>query len=139
MNYKKSYFISRYFKSFWAESKAICNAFNMELATFETRDEAQNFVNILEQNEYFKANGRFVLVDGVTDLQGSPTEWYYSNSGEKIPYSIPWASSQPDNYYNNEPVLSVGRIAMDDKVGFNDIPANYAVKFACQKTEIINN
>ncbi|KAL7017388.1 hypothetical protein ACKWTF_010353 [Chironomus riparius] len=76
---------------------------------------------------------------GNYNLQGSSTEWFWTNSGEKIPYSIPWAAAQPDNFYNNEPVLSVGRISMDDKVGFNDIPANYAARFACQKTELIKN
>ena len=111
----------------------------MELATFETRDEALNFINFLEEHEYFKASLRLINVDGITDSQGSPTEWYWTNSGEKIPYSIPWAAGQPDNFYNNEPVLSVGRISMNDSIGFNDAPANYAARFACQKTELIKN
>jgi len=62
----------------------------------------------------------YVFVDGITLTPKSPTDWYWTNSGEKIPYTIQWNKGEPNNYSNNENCLSIGRRIRNDTLGFSD-------------------
>ena len=109
----------------------------MELATFETSDEAQQFLNKIAAIYYFRDNDHvYALVDGFTPTPKSTTDWHWTNSGLKIPYNLQWAAGEPNNHAeDNENCLSIGRTTRTQTLGFNDITCFYkSANFVCQKT-----
>ncbi|XP_070490806.1 CD209 antigen-like protein E [Chironomus tepperi] len=125
--YSKSYFISRNYQSNWEDAKAICKLFNLELATFETLHEANSFFNLPNVIQ------DYVFVDGTTTVLGSPTEWYWTNKGErKIAYALPWDRGEP----NNAGIESCLTVIKHGKIGFNDLSCWTNPKyFICQRND----
>ncbi|CAG9809164.1 unnamed protein product [Chironomus riparius] len=135
--YRKVYFISKYFKSSWAEAKAICRSFDLELATFENLVEFTNFQKILKAANPFPPNIDMVHVDGMTPNTGSTTDWYWTNSGVKIPYTLQWNPGQPDNAGGQEACLTIRKYGGD--YAFNDyFCSERTTYFICQKTELFH-
>ncbi|CAG9809609.1 unnamed protein product [Chironomus riparius] len=137
--YKKKYYFFEHFKSTWINAKIICKAFNLELATFETKDEADNFLKKTAAIKHFQDNNEaYVLVDGMTFMSELPMHFYWTNSGLKIPYNLTWAEGEPTNGYKDENCLSIGRANKNETLGFNDINCNENVaEFLCQQTMLI--
>ena len=140
VGYKKSYYVSKFFKANWHRAKAFCKAFDLELATFETSEEAANFLNnqpfikFIENYDYIS-----VVVDGFGFTPTSSTEWYSTNTGVKIPYNLQWLAGEPNYYGNDEYCLSVAKQNKNGPLGFNDYPCNeYPTRFICQKTLMTN-
>ena len=128
VGYTKTYYYSKLFKVNWVEAKAICKAFDLELATFETSEEAKNFLNITANFEH-----HYVLVDGIALTQESPTDWYWTNSGKKIPYDIEWADGEPNYYEAEERCLSIGIGNKKKYLGFNDYQCwSDTIPFICE-------
>jgi len=102
-SYKKTYYISKYFESNWAEAKGICKAFDLELATFETLHEAESFFKTQAEADpfppysWYLPYNNYAHIDGMTTILGSSSDWYWTNSGIKIPYTMSWAFEQPNN------------------------------------------
>lgn len=136
VKYKKHYYFSKYFKSTWVEAKAICKSFDLELVTFETRVEAEFFFKKIATIYYFtNFDEKYVLVDGFSSTPKSTTDWYWTNSGLKVPYNMQWLEGEPNHTEGMENCLSIGRKMQNQKIGFNDIPCyKYSYKFVCQKT-----
>jgi hypothetical protein len=134
--YRKVYYISKFFKSSWAEAKAVCQAFNLELATFETLTEYQNFQKLLEKTNPFPSSVDMVHVDGMTTKPGSTSDWYWTNSGVKIPYCLQWNPGQPDNANGDEACLTIRK--SNGKYAYNDYFCSGGLTyFICQKTELL--
>lgn len=129
--------MSRYIKAYWSEAKAICNSFNLQLASFETLTEANNFLDILDKNNCSTPAGQmYYIVDGVTNVPKSKTEWFWTNTGRKVSYSLPWEGIQPDFFLNKEYCMSIGRSASSGPLGFNDFPCTSDPRqFVCQKID----
>ena len=129
--FQKTYLASRYAKSSWFKAKSICKSFDLELVSFETLNEAQVFLDICKNNEFIKSLGSpYIHVDGMTQTPHSPTEWYWTNSGRKVSFRIPWQNGQPD-FDGDEYCLSV--VANE---GFNDLPCEtYIGSFICQRLD----
>jgi len=137
--YQKSYYFPRFFRTSWGEAKGLCSSFGLELATVETRTEAETFLNIVENHQNIKALGKvWIRIDGITLSGKSTTEWFWTKSGNKIPFSLPWSPGQPDCYQSNEYCLSIGKGNANHKFGFNDVPCwNDSSSFICQKVEFM--
>ncbi|KAL7036603.1 hypothetical protein ACKWTF_008862 [Chironomus riparius] len=117
--YQKTFFFSRYSESFWAESKAICNAFKMELASMETLAEANALLTMADNHSFLRAvNDIIIWIDGIALSPISTTDWYWSNSGEKINFPIPWVIGQPSS--TDQRCLSIHKAGINQKFGFND-------------------
>lgn len=115
----------------------------MELATFETSDEVTELLKNSFLIEIFDRiqdkQYKHFHVDGITSAGNSHTEWYWTNSGEKIPYYLPWATGEPNFKDQNEFCLSIGKGSKNHRLGFNDIGCwNSLNHFICQKTELKN-
>lgn len=135
--YNKELYIPRFFKAYWHQAKSICEAYNLEIASFETEKEAKHAIEAL-QGKVSEINEHF-YVGGVTaSMQGS-NAWYWLNSGNKISYNLPWNAGQPDQ----EAKEGLGKqkcLALslhEGKLGFNDvfcIPSGTGSrdKFVCQ-------
>ncbi|CAG9805251.1 unnamed protein product [Chironomus riparius] len=135
--YQKSYFFPKYFRNGMAEAKAICKAYNLELATFETITETLMVLNMCENNEYIKSiadpKNFWIVIDAMTTTPKSATEWFWTNSGRKISFTVPWAPNQPDFFENHEYCLAIGKDQSTPNYRFNDMPClNINRPFLCQ-------
>ncbi|XP_070500524.1 macrophage mannose receptor 1-like [Chironomus tepperi] len=133
--YQKIYYFPRYFKASWIEAKIICKTYNLELASFKTLDEANAVMSMVKHNQHLASiDYLFIFLDGIALSQKSTTNWYWTESGEKIGFSIPWLPGQPDTAGNTEYYLSIGRFNKDGQIGFNDVPAkDFINNFLCQR------
>ena len=78
----------------------------------------------------------YICVDGMTDTSSTTTEWYWTNSGRKISYAIPWQSESPQipegtqyclTFTANEP-SSIGFVGIQCEI----IPKWH---FVCQRVD----
>lgn len=105
---------------------------------FESQSEANYFLSMVSTNQDILARGAgWIYIDGVSANARSTTEWYSTNSGNKANFSMVWAPSQPDCYFNSEFCLSFGRGLLTHPMGFNDISCqNSPLPFVCQANEV---
>lgn len=131
----KKYYFPRYFKSNWIEAQGICRAYNMELARFETINEVNKVFDLFRANYELSSISTFwMFVDGMTPAPGSNNNWYWTQTGRKVSFSIPWATSNPSG--GHEQCLSIGRHGSNHPWSFNDVPyEGYKNIFLCQKTK----
>jgi hypothetical protein len=134
--YQKTYLASRYAIANWFEAKAICKSFDLELASFETLAEANFFLNLCYDNDFIQSYGlTHIHIDGMTQTPNSTTEWYWTNSGKKISFSIPWHPGQPD-FFGDEYCFSFMASPLANVLGFNDMRCNdYIAPFVCQRID----
>jgi len=137
--YQKSYYFPIHFRTSWGNAKGICSSFGLELATMETRAEADSFLEIVEYHQTIKSFGIvWILIDGITSVPRSTTEWYWTKTGNKISFTLPWGPGQPDFDRNRELCLSVGKGNLNHKFGFNDLPCwDTVTPFICQKIDFM--
>ncbi|CAG9805261.1 unnamed protein product [Chironomus riparius] len=126
--YQKSYFYPKYsLTAPFLESRAICKSYDFELATLETHAEAQAIIKLAQNlgSEYF-------YVDAIALTLKSPTDWYWTKSGKKLSFALPWGAGEPNNYNNlNETCLALSSI------GFVDLRCTLSRLFVCQKIEFM--
>lgn len=124
-------------KNTWGEARAICKSFGFELTTFETLLEARTFFSMADNHSYFRIFDRvFFIIDGTTLTGKSTTDWYWTQTGKKIQFPIPWGRTQPDFGGNFEYCGSFGRLTGADKFGFNDLKCfENLYQFVCQRVD----
>lgn len=95
--YHKIYFLSTHMKASWINAQSFCHSLNMELASFETKDEADWFSDIFRASRQDVEPG-FCYIGGIrifNDAELSKENWYWVNSGRKINYGLTWAPQEP--------------------------------------------
>lgn len=108
--------------------RATCKAYGMEFAMIDSLNEFNEVYSGVQRNPTLVFNLHF-FVDGMTLSSKSKTDWYFSVTGKKFPYTMPWTGGQPDNAGNNEKCLSMH----PSPRSFNDLPCNMEAPFLCQK------
>lgn len=99
----------------------------MDFAMIESTEEYNSVAYMLQKN----GNQEYViLVEGITFTSKSLTEWFFTSTGEKIPFAMTWSPGQPDDAFNKEKCLSI--ISPSPLYKFNDIPCNAVYPFLCQ-------
>ncbi|KAL7036609.1 hypothetical protein ACKWTF_008866 [Chironomus riparius] len=132
--YQKSFFVQRYSTAPWAESKAICKAFDMDLVYFETLAESRAFLNMIDTNSVLiKTYPLWIWLDGIALTGKSKTDWYWSKSGKKVTFPMDWYVNSPGSI--DQFCLCIGRQTLTTKSGFNDCYCYDAYKIACQRIE----
>lgn len=106
----------------------------MDFLSLETRDEATDFLELCERNAALF--GAFTHIGGITSVGKSLDEWYWINSYNRIDYVLKFGPGQPDNAWNNEYCLTIGKQA--GNFHFNDIACfgAWPEKFICQKSTL---
>lgn len=137
--YQKTYLLSRHLTGSWTEAKSMCCAFDLDFASFETENEMNSFRLLFETNEELKSlQWQWILIDGINKVPTprSKTDWYWTNSGNKIAFHIPWIPGQPDCAHGCiEHCLSIGRHS-DGIIKFNDYPCKaWPTQFICQHVD----
>jgi len=134
VEYQKSFFFQRYSTAPWAESKAICKAFDLELVSFETLAESRAFLSMVENYSGFrKLDSVWLWIDGIALTGKSPTDWYWTKSGKKISFPMDWYINSPGSI--DQFCMCIGRATITTTSGFNDCYCYNAYKIACQRTE----
>ena len=119
----------------WIEAKTICKTFNMELASFKTLEEANTVMDMVRRDSKLaEIDFLWMFLDGIALSPKSKTDWYWTETGEKIGFTIPWPPTQPDTADGNEFYLSFGRFTKEGTLAFNDLPGKkFMNSFLCQK------
>jgi len=136
--YQKTYFISRYSQTHWAESRSFCNSYKMEFLTIETQAESQACLNLLDTNSYLRTISTIHFwIDALTVTLKSKTDWYWTNTGNKISFPISWIGTEPNNLGGSEFCLFVFKPSVNEKFGFGDGNCNTLRYALCQKIDLL--
>lgn len=100
-------------------------------------EEARAFLHLADTHTYFKifTAGSSFFMDGISSTLKSKTEWYWASSGNKISYSIPWLSGQPDNGGGDERCLEFRRESPTQNYAFSDRSCGMSRYFTCQRID----
>lgn len=111
-----------------------CRKNGMKFLSLETEDEMNFFLNSCDNTDFVFNCENFSLVGGKTFNKGSKEDWFWMETGEKIEYTLKFASGEPDNVNNNEECLSL--LKENGKYFFNDINCVSSVHFyICEALE----
>lgn len=133
--YQKTFYYPISISATWMQAKAICQKYNLELASFKTLSEANAIITVVDRNpDLGPRDNLWIFINGIAMSARSPTDWYWVDSGEKIDFVMPWLPTQPDTNGGIEWYLSIGKHKKEQRTGFNDIPgSNFVNTFLCQR------
>ncbi|KAL7036610.1 hypothetical protein ACKWTF_008867 [Chironomus riparius] len=98
----------------------------------------QAALNLADNDSYLRTlSGEGFFIDAITLTLKSTTDWYWTKSGQKLSFALPWMPGEPNNHNNaHEVCLSFGKVTVSSKSAFNDAPCtSTAYTFLCQKIE----
>ena len=122
------------FESDASSSRAICNAYGMDLISLDTEIEYHYFMEVICKEHNDKLS--YVHIGAMTTQGKSLDKWFWMNSGNRIPYSLAFHPEEPNFANDNEYCLMLRANSLE--CIFNDVPCNqYDLKIVCQK--IVNS
>jgi len=100
----------------------------------ETIAETRALFTMCENHSYLRTlSSTWSWIDAITLTGKSTTEWYWTKSGRKISFPIPWYPGTPDTI--DQYCLAIGKSSINAKFGFNDGHCYGALRFICQRIE----
>lgn len=137
--YQKTYFLSRFPSITFSESRSFCNSYKMDLITIETAAESQEFLSILDAHSYLRPiTGIQLWLDALTVTLKSKTEWFWTNTGNKISFPIEWMGTEPNDMGGSEYCLFIGKLSINAKFGYGDGNCLANSRFAiCQNIDLM--
>lgn len=113
-------------KATWTNTRSVCKSYGLDIATFDTLDEFNYVSDMCKRNKDRLTN--WVHVGGATTTPGTPHNWFWVTTGEKIAYDMPWNAGNPNSV--NQVCLSIG----DANYRYDDIDCHsrHEEKFICQ-------
>lgn len=128
----KNYYIPRYFKTSWTNSRSLCQSFGMDFVSLETENEANEFLNICKSKANLFQTGAFI---GAISLEGaSRSQWYWLNSGNRITYPIPFGPGKPNNVEGRAFCLELWKYSASNFLFVDAFCSGYESQFICQET-----
>lgn len=94
----------RFLRATWLTATLTCEAFDMQIVSFDTAEEMEEVRKMLIDNNLPSV---WMHIGAMTKDAGSRDEWYWTATGKKTSFDFPWASDQPSFHYNNEWCLNV--------------------------------
>lgn len=129
--YKKSFFVPRYFRATWVNTRSICRAYGFDIASFETSQEFHTVVNLCKKHSKFL--DYYTYIGAVSLTTRSITSWYWANSGKRMSFEI--SQHNLDFAGGDEWCLALGPA---NNFLLNDVNCNgYESKFLYQKIEFM--
>jgi hypothetical protein len=92
------------FQLTWLDAFIFCKAFDMQLATFDTKQEEDFVLDMIAQNWMNNMESQSFI--GGTRI--GRDNWYWISTGEIVDYKIRWRNGEPNNLESNENCLSIG-------------------------------
>lgn len=118
----------------FGESRAICKSYGLDLVTLETLQETRSFLKLADQCKTLQSLE--ILVDGATPSPNLKGDWYWTRTGVKITFPLPWDVGQPSGTNNIQFCLSIYKENMSKYFGFNDAFCTKPLLFSCQRVEL---
>ncbi|CAG9805264.1 unnamed protein product [Chironomus riparius] len=135
VEYHKTYYLSRNVWLTWAEALSFCKSYNLEFLTLDAPEEAEAYFNLVDTNAFFKTQSTaWFYVDAFAMTLNSRTDWYWSTTGQKVSFPIPWHPNHPRHQY----CLCLNKESLNARFYFYDAGCNGAAGAACQKTTILS-
>lgn len=140
--YTKEYFIPRFFKAYWHQVKAICEAHGLGISSLETKEESDYLLKLLELQTSQKSHNFYI--GGMALKAGSKNDWYWINSGAKISYDLYWKTGNPDGFtqpgWGAERCLSIAKDPKNER-RYNDVFCDPYLpdKFVCETFKFKND
>lgn len=108
------------------------------MITLDTLDEARSVLTMSDNNSILRSYTSVRLyIDAVTLSIKTTTEWYWTKTGKKIAYPIPWRPGTPDNSLGNEYCLTIGRYLTTGIFWFDDAQCNDGHVVLCQRIDFL--
>jgi hypothetical protein len=128
---EKVYWYPTHFLASWIEAKTICDSYNMEFLSLDTKDEAFNFLRLYEQN--IPVFTDYTHIGAAATIAKTLTDWFWVETSQRVNFTLRFGASQPDNYNGEELCLSLTYYS--GSYGFNDIKCyeSFWMKFICQE------
>ena len=107
----------------------------MGLATLDSKEEGQYFFVLFEH--YASLFDIWTHIGGVAAIPKTLTEWYWTENGTKLNFTLKFLPGAPDNVGGNEVCLTLTISA--GSYFFNDLKCyeNYIMKFVCQTVNYV--
>ena len=110
----------------------------MEFLALETLTEARAYLSMLDNDSFLRAKGAaWIYIDAVGLTLKSPTDWYWSNTGKKISYAIPWRTGNPNNIGGSEYCIGIYRSGIAERFGFDDVTCMGNAFAACYRIDFM--
>jgi hypothetical protein len=121
----------------WAEARSFCSSYGLEFLTMETLEEAKAVLTMADNNSILRQLPyAWLHVDALSMSLKSKTDWYWTKTGKKISYTIPWRSVAPNDAAGREYCLTIGKGSINEKIGFDDTYPESKTFTGCQDIEI---
>lgn len=102
----------------------------MDIAIFETSSQMLAVREMCNNNA--SKLTKWLHVGGYTLIGGSPTDWYWVTTGERVAYAMKWNPSEPNNMNGVEQCLSLENYMYG--YNYNDIDCyGHSDQFICEK------
>lgn len=130
------------FKAMWMASFSWCAANDLQLVTFETQDEYDNFLALVKAKRsshllQLKSSGGgevLLYLGGYCKTPGQLTGWIWYGPGKPTSVNWGWQKNQPDNWQNAEWCMNYKYDATVGLWAMNDLPCNmYNLPPVCQE------
>ena len=110
----------------------------MEFLSVETLTEARAYLSMLDNDSFLRSiGGAYIYIDGISLTSRSPTDWYWSNTGKKVSFPIPWRAGQPNNGGGSEYCLTIYRPNIGERFGFDDATCMGSAYVGCYRVDFL--
>uniref|UniRef100_A0A1B6G9L9 C-type lectin domain-containing protein n=1 Tax=Cuerna arida TaxID=1464854 RepID=A0A1B6G9L9_9HEMI len=119
-------------KKNWFEAFIYCQTKGQQLATIQSKQENEQFLEAIKENQLYKSDNSYLFWTAGTDL-AREGEWYWMTTGLSIDGFTDWHTTQPDNIDNREHCL--GFADRSDKKWHDADCKNILTPFVCESYE----
>lgn len=139
---RKTYYLAFVLNTVWYDAFLFCKASLMELLTFESQDELDKFMDIVDKNrdKFQMCPGTFIGAYGVP----STSKWTWLATGEDIKLKFKWEGGSPPSF-DGDNCLKIAYDQFDDTVkpyvvGLDcNSETSASCTFICMDTKIVTN
>lgn len=124
------------FEANWMDARCFCKTFDMDLVTFNNYYEWNEFVKKASAKRRFF--DKWTHVGGISKIRDNGKDWYWVSTNEKIPFTMQFATGQPNNYLGRQNCLGISKEELTFEFQDIDCHGRFEEKFICQKICKVN-
>lgn len=93
-----------FLKATWQQALSLCQGFGLQLASFDSKAEEDNF---LLSKSQMVASFLYIGAFGTVARSSSNANWVWVSTGRPISYALNWASGEPNNANSAQRCLAI--------------------------------
>lgn len=131
---RKTYYLTSVFTTTWIEAFNFCAASTMSLATFETQDQIDKFLPMMEANAAQFTQCQGLIIGAISNvIPPTKTSFVWAETGKPVTQTLAWGAGQPTSTRHCLEILLTSGKASVVSVDC----AALVCSFACTDTKII--